>query len=949
LLSLRQFEPALGDEAGHATLALASAEHPLVLVLDDPNRTDRPGAILKKIFGWGRNLWSENRRGQVKVVVPVWESQFSNLHHELEGEKWLSMLNVGPMKRSESLACLRSDLAGHRTGLSDIQLDYIADRLDDDPILLSTFARLARADDAVDLDPILDDVIGSFIDRSLAQLASATNRLKADYQIALTQLARQMILRKGLHPEWQELREWLQSDAVPWLEDIAGHGDVCRVANQGRRDVFEFRHDRILEWQLSETISREFDRDTPAWDALFDPYMVQVLGRALAKDVVTDTVIDIASKRLPASLVAALPFLPVGNNSFSGRFCKRLAEWLGSMDGEPPSVQDDALSLLQNTHSEHVLTVTKELPPTRPILFARLRNGDVASGATALSTQFYPSMHFSWLESLIAQAASRHGDSLIRQVVDILQGSAGSDSVRCGALVLAGYLGNRNLDDAILAAWRSALDTDELILPALWAALRCSDPLGATLTAILAGIFRISDEPGPGGWTARHQLFQDIGSSARHGFSPEVLSFLKALAEREERFEPFVFSLFQRIDNPMCLEFVITKVAKQSSKPVEPGHVSGVFIWETQWRRMSGLKDAPMPLDCVDALWQWCQRSSPEWLRAYAFKLWVRYSGDKLWSTDIPAELSSSDTAVWELAKRGDRRVAERLLLKLRGDPNSFYGIRGIWADGFESALDDALKTGHPAAIHALRDAPADTAERLIMDNWETIRDRPYGIAAALYVGRSSTVALAQDALRSASEPANALRHAGDYFGFHLHGYSEKITSRHLDVLLPWLPHLDDHDLADIVTFCGRSGDVQWARENLTEVIEVCRRRLAADNHGYLATIIRRLFPSDEELMSDLDQMMAGDERSIHFGVLRWADGFSERSDDSGRMPHLLDEWLGNNPPVPKFKVAALAIRYQGSRRSLQVLNQFSSTAEWPLMERLYRDAEYGVMRRSLV
>jgi hypothetical protein len=107
LLTLRQFEPALGDEAGHATLALASAEQPLVLVLDDPNRTDRPGAILKKIFGWGRNLWSEERRGQVKVVVPVWESQFSNLHHELEEEKWLSILNVGPMRIWAASVALR--------------------------------------------------------------------------------------------------------------------------------------------------------------------------------------------------------------------------------------------------------------------------------------------------------------------------------------------------------------------------------------------------------------------------------------------------------------------------------------------------------------------------------------------------------------------------------------------------------------------------------------------------------------------------------------------------------------------------------------------------------------------------------------------------------------------------------------------------------------------------
>jgi hypothetical protein len=954
-LRLRQLHPYLRDEAGHETLALASSEHPLILVLDDPNRTDQPGAILRKIFGWGRNLWPERierpqgseRRAQVKLVVPVWESQFSNQRRDLEGERWLDVVSVGPMQRHESVACLRNGLADCRTDLSGSQLAYIADRLGDDPILLSIFAQLARAGLAIDPNPILDDVIGSFVDSSLAQLALSTNKLKASYRSVLDQLARHMVVRKGLHPEWQEVREWMQPNDVSLLEDIAVRGDICHIANHGRRHVFEFRHDRLLEWQLSETILREFNRDHPDWDAVFDPYMAEALGRAMAHDSISEAHLDLAAQRLPVSLIAALAFLPVGTIPHPGRICRRVATWLKTIHLESPCVQSHAFSVLQNIVSVHVLPVTEGLAPMLPILFARLRNGDAASGAVALSLhEFYPSVNFSWLESLIAQAASRHGDQLVAQLAEILRRPEQQPDIRRGALVLAGYLAESRLADSILAAWESASDPGELAASALWAALRCPDPSGGLLTATLPGIFSVSDEPAAGGWSPRGQLFQDIGSSARHGFSLDVLSFLETVAERDEQYEPFVFSLFQRIDNPLCLEFVVRKVAKQAAMPVEPGKLSWAFVWESQWRRTFGSEDAPMPADCIEALWRLCQLDSPDWLRTYAFRLWVRFSGDRLWSTDLPADLSEPEEAVWQLARRGDKRVAERVLQALRSKPGYFYAMEGLWLASFEPALNDALKAGDAAAIHALRDVPPDVAERAIIANWEAIRDRPFAVAAALYVAKASTIALAEDALRSDPEPASKLRHAGDYLGFQVHGYSDRITSRHLDIIRPWLVQFGDHDLAHIGAFCRQHGYGDWARESL---VEVCRCRIREGDHAFLERMIRQLFPNDAELVSDLDGIAADEDTRAHARVRFWADQFTERSDDPSRMLLLLMQWLGRDPAVSRFKIAARAMAYHGRRSSLQVLRQCSSTAHWPSLEQLYRDAEYGVMQRSLL
>ena len=487
------------------------------------------------------------------------------------------------------------------------------------------------------------------------------------------------------------------------------------------------------------------------------------------------------------------------------------------------------------------------------------------------------------------------------------------------------------------------MNPNELILPALWAALRCSDPAGTLLGEIIPGIFSVSDEPGVGGTSPRDGLFQELSFTAKHGFSSDVLIFLRNLADRDERYRNFVFSLFSHIDHPVCLEFGIRRMAQAAADPVEPGKGSMTFVWEHPWRLGALFEAPPMPLDCVEWLKRCWQSSNPDWLRSYAFKLWVRFSGDALWATELPAD---SDESFSERAKRGDQRVAEKLLCKTALDSRWFSFIRHLWADSFEPALDMALKVGNYCAIRALRDVPTEVAERLITGNRNVISDKPSAIAAGLYVGKDTTIALATAALQADTDARSKFRDIGDYFGFNYHGYSDRITIRHLEVLRPFVNLLDDHDLAHISEFCCATGYRDWAQENL---LTVCRLRMSESSNSVLSHRVRRLFPTDEELVSDLDQIVSGNQRQIRYSVERWADGFAERSDDPERMVRMLIDWLGSAPPVVKFRVAALAIRHQGSRLTLGVLSRFTASPQWPEMEEYFRDAEYCVMRRSLL
>lgn len=699
-LALKQFNPNLGDDAGHEALALATSEHPLLLILDDANRADAPERTISRLLGWGRNLFppQENRESaRIKLIVPIWEAYWSSLRRQYEASPWLRTHSVGPMLREESILCLRNRLNPNASGVTTSDLDHIAGRLKDDPILLSIFARLARENPGARFEPILADTIGSFVTNSLAHLRLEEGALEASYRSSLLRLTQKMLVKKSLHPGWAELQEWFAEDAftLRHLEGIAAHADVCGVVKRGTRDVFEFRHDRILEHQLSEAIAALIRDGDAGIELIFDPFLTQITGRALTIDEVSDHVLDLAAALLPSCLVAALAFLPSSETGAAKRLCQRARAWLGSAGNVPRSIREDAFQMLANTDSPHALHVTEEVASAPDARCARLRNGDAFAGAAALSDEFYPSTKYAWLESLISQARARHGAELTRQLHVLLTDPVTPEEIRAGALVLAGYLGDISLEKSVLAGWRFLAGSHKFVLSAVWAALRCcADDSPELLDTVLPAVFTVPDERGPGGWSERRQLFEDLAFAASHGFRPFVLTQLRELATNDKRYSDFVFSLFQEIDDPVALEFVIRRVAKKAAEPAREGMLSGAFVWETQWRRGEGFGYRPLSCACVEALERLWEPHNPEWLRKFAFKLWIRFSGEALWVTELPGDLAESDEAVSERAQRGDRRVIGSVLQRAAIAAHWCQFVRYIWAEDFESVIDTALKRG---------------------------------------------------------------------------------------------------------------------------------------------------------------------------------------------------------------------------------------------------------------
>jgi hypothetical protein len=149
-----------------------------------------------------------------------------------------------------------------------------------------------------------------------------------------------------------------------------------------------------------------------------------------------------------------------------------------------------------------------------------------------------------------------------------------------------------------------------------------------------------------------------------------------------------------------------------------------------------------------------------------------------------------------------------------------------------------------------------------------------------------------------------------------------------------------------MLDFCGRYAFRAWAEADL--LVE-CMRRLSQHTDPVLSNAALRWFPTDGDLLSQLEVIAAGEEGRHNGATWFWAQRFVERSDDIGRMSALLERWLGEGLSAKKFKLAALAIGYQGGRADLSMLRRFLETNPDESLNELYQDAEYRVRRRSFI
>lgn len=744
---------------------------------------------------------------------------------------------------------------------------------------------------------------------------------------------------------------------------------ICRVTKRNGEDQIEFRHDRILEYFLAKAAREMLTRPDDPPKSLADPYFAPQIGSALADEDIATSKLDWLLANNPIALVASLRSIR-GSTETAAPITARIHSWLSNPGNRGTAQWNSALYLLAETNSPHVLSVTEGVSGVPYLWEARLRNGDALAGAYALSVDFYPRVHHSWLESLIADAKEGHGPQLASDLRQLLLEEGVRYPVLIGALSLVGYLADSILTDAIVEAFKRAPETDESLVGFLWAGLRCGNDkpervLGPMMQKLLA--IDATSTSAPSTLSRRDQIQEALASSGRHGFEDSVLNYLTELGKIDE-YRWIAASILRNIDHPIAIRFMVRTIAERKAQVEKGSFFPYAMHWRDQWR--SNTESQRLSDASVGELYRlWKDPANSEWLKVYAFEVWAEYTEDRNALREVGVDggplgdLSLRRRALW-----GDSEVASALKTRILNDKHRSYWLRflhGVWRPDFEEMFDDLFGDAYAAGkeeqnqwndrnyelAHALRDIPIEPAERLLLKHWSKLASIPLFIQAALYLSTKESRKKAAEVLASFESDSNVFEHIGWFFGFKTFGLQERLRIEHLESLRPYLRSIDAMTIDEMAEWCFRNGFRSWAISNIKPV---CVERLAEPKREDGQNILKmehiraRWFPADEDLFRQFGVCEGLLEHTRLFRLEFLFDEFIDAGEAPAHFFRLLVAWVTLAPSESRRAVALAAVQIRGGRADLETMCACFAKSNLKTDDKHIEQVRYLIQQRPL-
>jgi hypothetical protein len=817
--------------------------------------------------------------------------------------------------------------------------------------LLISFWSKTRSAVESDGTPISSQVIEKFLRKRLEELSASKPEagLAEDYEGSLLALARRMLEERTLEPSWQQASSWFEGSGHEGrLRRLTSQREIVRLEGEGQPRKLAFRHDRLRDHLLSRVFQAWMAGGEVVPSLLAEPYYAEILGQALLQGKLDLMWASRVATTNPLALFHAFRIFREPTTAMEQAVVEAMRQWIRDAIIPDRCIRPLRWAvdwLLAEVDSSLVLELTEGFSSSSfPLWEARMRNGDVEAAAEYALRMGIGIRNYR-LELLIRHAMTRFKRPFVDGLTLVLERADSSEQLRIGALYIAGYLADPELEPAIASCWAHGNISRELLTAFLWAGMRCcTDPaslldpmlaLWSTLPDTSAHAAHLSDRTAVSGYG----LDDDLG---RVGLKDVVVKLLLAHAQEGGPLAWPIFIILRKLDHPEALEFCL-----RGKRGWNLSH-----YWD---RRLFGHKKIVRSLKRLRQIWQ--EESEESEARGRAFDLWAPSIGAEEIET---LQRIGSGSVLYERALRrraelGDLSCASAIVSKLETAQYPYtwwFYCRWIWSEPIRGALESHLeRRGQQTAVRdwdweeTNEDSPMARlvsklspleAEELLERNWPHLRFSSCFVQAALYVGTLRTRALAAEAITDCPDPRRLFK----YIRYQEFAQTDsestgesRLSTTHVESLTPYVYLLDEGAIEWLASACNQRGYFSWRRKHVDPLLAPESRR--------------RMGLWDEDLFAELDNFAA--EKKHRGFVDYWLKDFMQRGDPENRAMNVVAAWLSDRQTFAALEVAAECVALGGTRKDLAILEISWLLADDSQVARLQEATQFRVFRRTLI
>ena len=836
----------------------------------------------------------------------------------------------------------------------------MASALGFDPLLIA----LHEDSDAI---PDPKSVIHSYIERFLERVAASEGTYTAgEYRAALLTLSLEMLKRRQLEPRFADVLEWTVGEPpiAEMLRELSRLREVIRLEGPTENQRVMFRHDRVRDHLLADSITDVISGDDLPAPVLSEPYFAEVIGMAVARSGVVSAAIDKVAAANPLALFCALRHCSnpqVDPAQHVVQASKRWAEGGTWRDPLNKALRAAVLRVLAESDGPHVKGLCEAIGGDDPdSLRGRFRNGDLHAGVR-LCALVPPGVGWAGHVELIDHVVKKSGSRFVVELENVLRREDLTEMERRGALRLAGFVASPELAAVLREGWASDLSRTKLLSDYFWASSQCcgDDPV-ALLEPIVDAWAAMSDEDEDHAGSPRVRFGADeIRWAFRDKVPIQAIDYLLKRAKGPELRWPILVML-NGIDNPDAVEFVVRELAQQDERMEATGYFSPFAITAVdEWSRRQilpsskgrplGHRGTPMSAASRERLRDlWSCDVTGKHLRRRALRFWcaTMARGDVPLLRTIDTSSEIGNLALFERLRRGDRMAIPALVTKLNSEDPGYWWQAGryLWTDELTECLDRALARRAEELtdddgdrthdldwilVKRLAELAWRTSERLIADHWAGLRQSAYYVTVALHVASRGLLESVADVVAEADNPKLLFEHLSSSFGFGFEGRSGITRLAQRDGLLPYLEYLSETGIGMLWRACNRNGWLEWRREHLDSRAKAMGMR----------------FVDDAAAVKELDQDL--DREGPLFFLDRWGETFLETGVSNEHMLGVVAHWVSNRGQCRALLIAAELVTRFGKRHHVALLRRHKA-AESQFGRGVIQNAELKLRLRSL-